>query len=321
MTSAPVTPVLESARLRLRSVRDDDAAVIQRLIDDADVVRFLAVVPFPYTMEDAQAFVASAQGHGPFDVGEALAIENRADSEFLGVMSLRPDPHVLGAAILGYWITKSRWGQGLTTEAAKLAVDYGFAARGYASISAKAAVANPTSRKVLAKAGLMPVGSDGLHWLPARNRSEPAIMHVLARDAWAAARTKRIVHVAAVALVDADDRVLIAQRPPGKAMAGLWEFPGGKVEAGETPEACLIRELREELGIDTEASCLAPFTFASHAYENFHLLMPLFVCRVWRGQVRGREGQALKWVEPLRLADYPMPAADIPLVAMLRDFL
>jgi len=129
------------------------------------------------------------------------------------------------------------------------------------------------------------------------------------------------VLVAAVALVDVDGRVLIARRPEGKPMAGLWEFPGGKVHEGETPEAALIRELVEELGIDTEESCLAPFTFASHTYETFHLLMPLYVCRVWQGTPRPREGQTLKWVRPMQLRDYPMPPADVPLVAMLRDLL
>lgn len=127
--------------------------------------------------------------------------------------------------------------------------------------------------------------------------------------------------VSAVALIDRDGRVLLAQRPEGKSMAGLWEFPGGKVEAGETPEAALIRELHEELGIDTWESCLAPLTFASHGYEDFHLLMPLFACRKWEGIVQPREGQALKWVAPVALRDYPMPPADLPLIPILRDWL
>jgi 8-oxo-dGTP diphosphatase len=127
--------------------------------------------------------------------------------------------------------------------------------------------------------------------------------------------------VAAVALIDADGRVLLAERPPGKHLAGLWEFPGGKVKPGETPEAALIRELAEELGIDVHASCLAPFTFASHGYLDFHLLMPLYVCRKWSGIVIPREGQRLAWVRPARLGDYPMPPADKPLVAMLRGLL
>ncbi|AXI44660.1 8-oxo-dGTP diphosphatase MutT [Sulfitobacter sp. SK012] len=131
----------------------------------------------------------------------------------------------------------------------------------------------------------------------------------------------KIVLVSAVALIDPDGRVLLAQRPEGKSMAGLWEFPGGKVEPGETPEAALIRELHEELGIDTWSSCLAPLTFASHSYDDFHLLMPLFACRKWDGTPQPKEGQTLKWVRPNQMRDYPMPAADIPLISVLRDWL
>ncbi len=131
----------------------------------------------------------------------------------------------------------------------------------------------------------------------------------------------RIVLVAAVALIDADGRVLLAQRPEGKSMAGLWEFPGGKIEPGESPEATLIRELHEELGIEVKEPCLAPLTFASHRYEDFHLLMPLYVCRRWTGTVRGREGQALKWVRPTKLRDFPMPPADEPLIPHLIDLI
>ena len=130
-----------------------------------------------------------------------------------------------------------------------------------------------------------------------------------------------VVLVVAVALVDADGRVLIAQRPECKNMAGLWEFPGGKVEAGERPEDALIRELAEELGITVKEACLAPFTFASHTYEMFHLLMPLYVCRRWEGTPQPRHHAALKWVRPREMGDYPMPAADLPLIPMLRDLL
>lgn len=131
----------------------------------------------------------------------------------------------------------------------------------------------------------------------------------------------RLLLVAAAALVDIDGRVLIAQRPAGKQLAGLWEFPGGKVEAGETPEDALIRELREELGIDARRECLAASVFASHAYEDFHLLMPLFLLRRWDGEVERREHAALKWVKPIQLFDFPMPPADGPLCAWLRDIL
>src|SRR5689334_25180979 len=130
-----------------------------------------------------------------------------------------------------------------------------------------------------------------------------------------------ILTVVAVALVDVDGRVLLAQRPEGKAMAGLWEFPGGKIHAGESPEAALIRELKEEIDIDVTEACLAPLTFASHRYETFHLLMPLYVCRRWKGDVAAREGQALAWVRPTKLEQYEMPPADKPLIAMLQDLL
>ncbi|MFT3673080.1 8-oxo-dGTP diphosphatase MutT [Aestuariivirga sp.] len=131
----------------------------------------------------------------------------------------------------------------------------------------------------------------------------------------------RLVLVAAVALIDADGRVLLSQRPEGKTLAGLWEFPGGKIEAGERPETALIRELKEELGIDVAESCLAPLTFASHAYSDFHLLMPLYVCRRWKGQVQAMEGQALKWVRAKDMRSYPMPPADLPLIPHLEELL
>jgi 8-oxo-dGTP diphosphatase len=131
----------------------------------------------------------------------------------------------------------------------------------------------------------------------------------------------RVLLVVAVALVDADGRVLIAKRPEGKTLAGLWEFPGGKVEDGERPETALIRELKEELSIDVTESCLAPLTFASHAYVDFHLLMPLYVCRRWKGVAASAEGQELQWVRPLKMKDYPMPPADLPLIPHLIDLL
>ncbi|KAF5881892.1 MULTISPECIES: 8-oxo-dGTP diphosphatase MutT [Rhizobium] len=132
---------------------------------------------------------------------------------------------------------------------------------------------------------------------------------------------RKILLVAACALIDADGRILLAQRPEGKSLAGLWEFPGGKVEPGETPEETLVRELEEELGINTKIACLAPLTFASHSYETFHLLMPLYICRRYEGIPQGREGQALKWVRPQALREYPMPPADEPLIPMLQDLL
>ncbi|MDM9627173.1 8-oxo-dGTP diphosphatase MutT [Rhizobium sp. S152] len=132
---------------------------------------------------------------------------------------------------------------------------------------------------------------------------------------------RNILLVVACALIDADGRILLAQRPEGKSLAGLWEFPGGKMEPGETPEETLVRELHEELGITTKVACLAPLTFASHTYEKFHLLMPLYVCRRYEGIPHGREGQAVKWVKPQALRDYPMPPADEPLIPILQGLL
>ena len=134
-------------------------------------------------------------------------------------------------------------------------------------------------------------------------------------------KAMKLTLVVACALIDADNRVLLAQRPQDKQLAGLWEFPGGKLEPGERPEPALIRELHEELGIDVKEACLAPLTFASHAYDSFHLLMPLYICRRWDGTVSSKEGQALAWVRPNRLRDYPMPPADIPLIPPLMDLL
>jgi 8-oxo-dGTP diphosphatase len=131
----------------------------------------------------------------------------------------------------------------------------------------------------------------------------------------------KVVWASAVALIDGDGRVLLAQRPPGKHLAGLWEFPGGKIEAGETPEQALVRELKEELGIDISVSCLSPLAFVSHAYETFHLAMPLFACRVWQGHAKAQEGQTLVWAYPKDFDKYPMPPADLPLVPILRELL
>ncbi len=133
--------------------------------------------------------------------------------------------------------------------------------------------------------------------------------------------TNKLVLVVACALIDADDRILLAQRPAGKSMAGLWEFPGGKVEEGETPETALVRELKEELGVETKPACLAPLSFVSHGYDDFHLLMPVYICRRWWGMPQAREGQVLKWVRSGKLRDFPMPEADLPLVPVLQELL
>jgi len=246
------------------------------------------------------------------------------------------------AARLGYWVGRRFWGHGVATEAAGRAVRWALANLDLDRLDASAARENAASIAVLTRIGFERTG-EGSEFFEGRGGAAPVVLFAATRDSLTTAAPaaaaeplpvtvtdpvagpgsdgKPIILVAAAALIDAETRVLLARRPEGKAMAGLWEFPGGKLEAGETPEAALIRELREELGIDVARACLAPFAFASHGYAKFHLLMPLFLCRRWSGTPTAREGQTLAWVRPDALSGYNMPAADRPLVSLLRDFL
>jgi len=207
-------------------------------------------------------------------------------------------------------------------------VRWSFANLGIDRILADVATDNPASAAVLRRIGFRQTG-EGMKHSVARGGEGPVWHFEATRDDVfgipgadsAEPGTRPTLLVAACALIDSDGRVLLARRPEGKTMAGLWEFPGGKLHPGETPEVALIRELKEELGIDVSAACLAPFAFASHAYERFHLLMPLYLCRRWKGVAMPRENQTLKWVRPAQLPDYDVPPADKPLISMLRDFL
>lgn len=314
---------LQTARLTLRALRKGDAEDITRLVNDWEVVKNLAVVPHPYELKMAHEFIDAAHERASH-LGQVFGVEISASGSFIGVVGLRPERGIPGGGSgleIGYWFGREHWGQGYGSEAAARAVAYGFEEERVDQIWAPLDKANVASRKVLAKAGLNLVAAASLY-LPAHEEARESWVMSRTREDWLAERAaKPILLVAAVALIDADGRVLVAQRPEGKALAGLWEFPGGKVEPGETPEAALIRELKEELSIDVTQSCLAPFTFASHDYDDFHLLMPLFVCRVWEGIVRPREGQATKWLQPAALSDIAMPPADAPIIPLLRDFL
>ena len=308
---------ITTARLRLRPLAEADIEALVRLAGDPEVSRHTAAIPHPYGESDARAFLARSAAD--FSSGRAmnLAIERVAESDLIGCIGIS---RVAEIAEIGYWIGRPFWGQGFAPEAVKGLLPAAFETFAVRELFAEVMAGNPASLRVLEKAGFSPVGEG----VGARGRCRDAkvVRCTLARADWAARRAAApTILVAAVALVDKDGRVLLAQRPPGKAMAGLWEFPGGKVDPGETPDAALIRELKEELAIDVSERCLAPFTFASHRYDDFHLLMPLYLCRVWDGMVQPLEGQKLAWVRPVRMADYPMPPADKPLVAMLRDFL
>jgi len=327
MTFAP----LDTARFLLRPLRPTDAAELHRLVNDWEVAKSLARVPFPYPRDLADDWIASTAER--IIAGEAyhLAIARRDDDVLVGCCGLTRDREERSAE-LGYWVGRRHWGQGTASEAAGRLAHWALANLDLDRITASALLDNARSAKVLARIGFREIGTGARDSL-SLGRAMPVRLFEAGRAdlapapaATAAAREaapggKPILLVAAIGLIDPDGRVLLARRPEGKPMAGLWEFPGGKVHPGETPEVALIREVREELGIDVTEACLAPFAFASHGYEAFHLLMPLFLCRRWQGSVTPMEGQALAWVRPQKLADYAMPPADVPLVALLRDFL
>lgn len=324
-------PVLLSERLRLRPLAEADAAPLHRLINDWEVARNLGPVPFPYRLEDLAGWIGRTGADRTADRAFHFCITGREEEHPLGVIGLTRTEHATGR--LGYWVGRRYWGHGVASEAVARITSWAFGTLGLDTLIAYVADDNAASMRVLEKEGFR-FTHEAEHDFASRGGAFPVRWFCLTRaDRMAASghgapkpgampgAERPLLLVAAVAMIDGDGRVLLARRPEGKALAGLWEFPGGKVAAGETPEAALIRELKEELGIDVSASCLGPFTFASHAYEKFHLLMPLYLCRRWQGTPAPREGQALAWVRPAKLADYPMPPADIPLVAMLRDWL
>jgi 8-oxo-dGTP diphosphatase len=320
---------LATERLTLRAWRPEDAADLHRLINDWEVCRNLSAVPYPYPSTRAGEWIASSLASLATGTAYHLAITGReGDREILvGGIGLRLEGGP-GVGRLGYWVGRRFWGHGVATEAAGRLARWALANLDLNRLEASVATDNGASIAVLRRIGLKHVGA-GTETSLARTGVHRVLHFAATREDLfgvpdVPAETdgaRPLLLVAACALVDIDRRVLLARRPEGKTMAGLWEFPGGKIKPGETPEAALIRELHEELGIDVAQNCLAPFAFASHAYSGFHLLMPLFLCRRWRGTPTPREGQTLAWVRAERLTDYPMPEADRPLVPMLRDFL
>lgn len=343
----PFAP-LATERLTLRPLRAADAGELHRVVNDWEVVRMLSRLPFPYPRQLTDEWIASTAQQIAVGTGYHLAItgEEAGQEMIVGCIGLRLDVRPR-TGNLGYWVGRRFWGHGVATEAAARLSRWALANLDIDRLEAHVAEDNAASAAVLRRVGFRMTGTGRERFL-ARGGEHPVLRFQATRDDFAPRAPLRdqlsptapqrtatpeptperpkpadrpIVLVAACALIDTDGRVLLARRPEGKPMAGLWEFPGGKLHPHETPEAGLIRELREELGIEVSESCLAPFAFASHAYDGFHLLMPLFLCRRWAGQPSGREGQVLAWVRPAKLADYPVPPADKPLIPLLRDFL
>lgn len=309
---------LTTPRLVLRALAPADAPVLHRLVNDWEVAKNLSRVPFPYPRELADEWIASTQAQIAAGTAWHLAIE--AAGALIGCIGLTLDRDGR-AAELGYWIGRPHWGQGYAPEAAARLLAWALGALSIDGAHASVLVEHARSQAVLRRLGFREVGV-GTSAYVSRGKAMPVRRFAATRaELTPPPAPTSLLLVVACALIDPDTRVLLAQRPAGKPMAGLWEFPGGKLAPGETPEAALIRELDEELGINVSASCLAPFAFASHPLGDRHLLMPLYVCRRWQGEPTPREGQNLAWVRPARLGDYAMPPADKPLVALLRDFL
>ncbi|WP_240775180.1 bifunctional GNAT family N-acetyltransferase/(deoxy)nucleoside triphosphate pyrophosphohydrolase [Neokomagataea tanensis] len=303
----------------------------------------LSRIPFPYPRDLADKWIASTVTDS--QNGNAYHFAITRDGLLLGVVGLtRLDEK--NSATLGYWMGPHLWGQGITTRAAQRVTEWAFNYLKLSRLTADVSVDNPASAAVLRKIGFREIG-EGKRRFVSRGQECPVTLFEKIPTAQtsghdvddtptqeAQAETtppassapqlppkNRTLLVVAAALINQDGHILLAQRPEGKPLAGLWEFPGGKVEPNESPEQALIREMQEELGIDLKGACLSPFTFVSADVGKFHLLMPLYVVRRWRGQPSGKEGQALAWVKAEDLKRYPMPDPDVPLIPLLQELL
>ncbi len=309
---------LLTADLRLRPPVEADIPALVEIANDPEIARWTAQLPNPYDAGHAMEFIAQANSDRLQNKDIVLLIERLADGKLAGVIHLSFED---GTGRLGYWIARRHWKLGYATQAVRRMARLAFRQLGLARLVADVMADNRPSCRVLEKAGFTASQVESRQ-LQGRCRDVPVTRFRLDLDGWNKLQAdKPLLLVSAAALIDVDNRVLLACRPEGKAMAGLWEFPGGKIHAGESPEAAMIRELKEELGIDASESCLAPLAFASHDYDSFHLLMPLFVLRQWQGEPHPHEGQKLAWVRKDRLNAYPMPPADLPLVPILKDWL
>ena len=326
---------LTTERLTLRPLQPNDAEALHRLVNDWEVTRTLAELPYPYPRELADEWIGTTIRRIADGSAYHLAITGHEGERetLVGVVGLTLDRRARGGR-LGYWVGRAYWRHGVATEAAGRLTSWAFANLALDHIVAEVTEENEPSCAVLRRIGFRQIGTATRRsQAPDKTDYQVLVFQATREDVFGRTEVpeaerlatppgaKPLLLVAACALVDTDGRVLLTRRPEGKKMAGLWEFPGGKLDPGETPEAALIRELKEEIGIDVAAACLAPFAFASHAYDHFHLLMPLYLCRRWKGTPKPRENQTLAWVRAQKLTEYKMPPADKPLIPLLRDFL
>ncbi len=314
LRNRPFLPIATS-HLTLRPVEMKDAEELARLANDHRIAERLARLPHPYSLQNAKDFIhASQEGLRKGDFVR-LAVIRRKDQQFMGMIGLEGD--------LGYWLGIEFWGQGYGKEAMKAFVEFCFFALGQDLLKASALVDNIPSRRVFESLGFSIVGdkeSTSVYY----EGTKPAFWYELKKTDFLTKHQEHerpLVWVVAAALINQDGKMLIAQRPEGKPLPGVWELPGGKMELGESPERALVRELHEELGIVVKEDDLEPLLFASHRYDTFHMIMPIYLCQTWEGEAHGAEGQNVTWATYEDLADFPLPSADITLAHKLADIL
>lgn len=309
----PFVPIA-TERLLLRPFEDSDAEPMAELLNNIRVVERLRRVPFPYSLDDARQFISLA-GH-KFQEGKwlCLAIVDRKTNTFMGSCSIEDE--------LGIWLGEKYWGKGFGPEAMQALVHFGYSAFNLSKLTASVLENNIHSRRIFEQLGFKKTGIKPTcdNVIPT---DQKGVIYECTQDKYfqdLLSKEVPLVWVVAAALIDEQGNLLLAQRPEGKSMAGVWELPGGKIEPGETPEKALVRELDEELGISVKQQDLEAMTFASYHYHSFHLVMPLFLCRNWKGTPEGREGQALRWITYNDLSGIPTPSADIALFHRLATY-
>lgn len=314
LLNRPFLPIA-TERLTLRPLRAEDAALMLHLLKDKDIAERLQRVPYPYALQDAETLIAFA--HQSMTEGKCviLAIVRRSDQQFMGVVGSEGE--------LGFWLGKPYWGQGYGTEAMGALVHFCFHVLKQKELKASALKTNAASHRIFEKLGFREVGTKEVS-SKAFEGMRKAVSYAFSFHDFITryhAMERPLVWVVAAVLINEKREMLISERPEGKALPGVWELPGGKMEPGETPEVSLIRELQEELGIQVQEEDLEPLTFASYRYDTFHMILPLYLCHKWEGTPHGAEGQNLRWVTYADLATTPLPAADILPTHRLADVL